>query len=226
MTGLIDWDFIEDRHREIQQPNEFQDLKQLVDVALLSYRLPRWADQSNYVELWLEKSALAGVLSSITKEYHLSLVIDKGYASVTFMYEASERFKAASQNDKNCFLLYLGDHDPSGEDMVRDVRKRLQDFGLGGEEVEVRKVGLTIEQVREFDLPPNPAKMTDPRAESYVERHGDQSWELDALPPNVLDHIVTDAVLELIDLTKYNKVIEQEETDKQRLSQIMRELGA
>jgi hypothetical protein len=67
MIGVIDWGFIEDRHYEIQAPTEFKDLQELVDAAIQSYRLPRWTDQDNYLELWAEKSALAGVLSPLTE---------------------------------------------------------------------------------------------------------------------------------------------------------------
>ena len=120
----------------------------------------------------------------------------------------------AMEQNKNCVILYFGDHDPSGEDMVRDIQDRLSTFGC---EVEVRKVALTMEQVEEYHPPPNPAKLSDPRAEGYIAEHGDESWELDALPPDVLISLVRENLDEFLDKEKYDSVVEQEDSDKTKM---------
>ena len=94
------------------------------------------------------------------------------------MYESAKRFLQAD-DDQVKLLFYLGDFDPSGEDMVRDVKDRLEMFGV---ELEVEKLALTKAQIAQYNPPPNPAKMTDSRAAAYVEKHGSSSWEVDALP--------------------------------------------
>jgi hypothetical protein len=212
MYGLIDWDFIEDRVRVRKMANEFADIPELIDVAISDYRRERWSDQEYYVEVIVEKNALIGVLDPICRKYHISIFPNVGYGSTTVIHELAERFE--NKKDKKCVLLYFGDHDPSGEDMVRDINNRLEIFEV---EVEVVKVALTIEQVQQYNLPPNPAKMSDPRASNYVAEHGSNSWELDALPPDVLVNLLTNAIEEYIDMDKYNTVKELEEKEKQQL---------
>ena len=219
-AGLVDWDAIEDRGREPATPPQWSGLRGLVDAALYSYRLDRWAGQNSYVEVWVEKQALAGVLAPIANRFHVTLMVNKGYSSASAMRESAKRFSGADQ--ENRVLLYLGDHDPSGEDMVRDVRDRLVEFGV--ENLEVEKVALTIEQIRQYNPPPNPAKVTDSRAKAYIEKFGESSWELDALPPNVLTELVVSAIEEHLDYVKMNKIHEAEESDKRRLRRAVEKL--
>lgn len=119
-------------------------------------------------------------------------------------------------------LLYLGDHDPSGEDMVRDIRSRMEMFGVAG--IDVRKLALTREQIEEHRPPPNPAKLTDPRSREYVEKHGQSSWEVDALPPDVLDRMVRDEIDGLLDRKKWDRIVVQEERDKKALMDAVRKI--
>lgn len=220
LAGLIDWDAIEDRVRVPRVPTEFDDLEQLCEAAVSSYRLPRWKGQCNYVELWVEKDALAGVLQPLASEYHVTMMVNRGYSSQSAMYEAANRFQIRGE-DCEKHLLYLGDHDPSGEDMVRDVRDRLEMFGVS---VHVKKIALTMAQVEEHEPPPNPAKMTDSRAGAYVAQHGAESWEVDALPPNVLAELIRHEILGLVDLEEMETIKEQEQTDTQELLKAVRTL--
>jgi hypothetical protein len=201
-----------------RSPSEFANLDELVEAALAAYRLPRWKTQKVYAELWVEKDALAGVLEPLAREYHVTLMVNRGYSSQSAMYESALRFRRAK---KPGVLFYLGDHDPSGEDMVRDIRDRLDLFGA---DVEVQKIALTMDQVQEHDPPPNPAKLTDPRATGYVALHGDESWEVDALPPNVLADIVRTAFRSVVNVAAMNRVKRQEASDKTRLQEALRSL--
>jgi hypothetical protein len=222
-AGIVDWNAIEDRGREPIQPSEFDDLASLVDAALRSYRRPRWRDQPRYVELWVEKQALAGVLEPVARRFHVTLMVNKGYSSASAMKESAERLIAASvYGSKPVEVLYLGDHDPSGEDMVRDVYERLSEFGVV--DLEVTKLGLTMEQIRQFDPPPNPAKITDSRAAAYIAKYGEHSWELDALPPDELNRLVTEAIESRVDGARMNALIEQEKRDKSRLREAAAQL--
>ncbi len=214
LAGLMDWEAIEDRIRKPSTPQEFRDLEDLVRVALSAYRLPRWDGQQFYGELWVEKDALAGVLAPLASEYHVTVMVNRGYSSQSAMYESANRFREAEDAGKKCVLFYLGDHDPSGEDMVRDVRDRLIMFGVG---TDVRKIALTMAQVEQYNPPPNPAKMTDPRARAYVEAHGHESWEVDALPPDVLQAIIRENLEEIRDLERMATVIARENQDKRKL---------
>lgn len=212
LAGLIDWDAIEDRVRVPRMASEWQDVESLVESAIAAYRLPRWKGQENYVELWVEKDALAGVLEPLSQRYHVTLMVNRGYSSQSAMYESAVRFK--QKKKRRLHLLYLGDHDPSGEDMVRDVADRLVTFGAP---VNVRKIALTMAQVEEYNPPPNPAKMSDSRAQAYVDQHGAESWEVDALPPNVLEDLIREAIEDLFDADLMDEIKDQEEKDKEAL---------
>jgi len=214
-AGLLDWSAIEDRGRVPDFPPEWSSLESLMNAALNGYRLPRWANQENYVECWCEKQALVGVLAPIARKWHVTILANKGYSSASTMKEAADRMISEAGDGKHVVLLYLGDHDPSGMDMTRDIYDRLVEFGV--DDLEVDRLALTIEQVRQYNPPPNPAKLTDSRAQGYIDQFGDESWELDALPPRVLNRLLEDAILERLDEEEMNKVKAQEQSDKERL---------
>lgn len=225
-AGLVDWDIIEDRGRTPDTPPEWPSLNERLEGALNSFRLPRWEGQENYVEVWVEKQALAGVLEPITWEFHVTLMVNKGYSSASAMKESADRMRAQVLYSKEKggivrtpWVLYLGDHDPSGEDMVRDIRDRLLEFGVP--RLEVRKIALTWDQIQEFNPPPNPAKLTDSRAKGYIERYGEESWELDALPPNELNRLVEEAILQLLDRDKMDQIIAREVSQKEKLKKAL-----
>lgn len=217
LAGLLDWNAIEDRTRMPKEQNEFENVAELVEAAIRTYRLPRWKGQDYYVELWVEKDALAGVLLPMARRFHVTVMVNKGYSSQTAMHESSLRFMATGRSP---LLLYLGDHDPSGEDMVRDIRDRMEMFGVDG--LEVQKLALTMEQVEEYKLPPNPAKISDSRAAAYIEKHGNESWEVDALPPTVLHEIIIKAFEEVVDSDKMAEIIDQEYSDMKKLRKAVR----
>jgi len=216
MAGIIDWDAIEDHVRVPNIPIQFDNLDELFDAAANSYHVNRWADQPYYVEVWCEKDALTSVLQPITTKYQVPLIIDRGYSSVTAMQKASVRIIQQSY-DNNCrrsYILYLGDHDPSGLDMERDIEDRLREFLC---EPTIMRVALTTEQTEKYHLPPNPAKITDPRAKWYFEEYGNQSWELDALEPSLLSSMVESEIRNLLDVAKYDKALESEKLDLEQL---------
>lgn len=221
LAGLIDWHAIEDRGRVVEMVSDWPDVKSLMAGAISSFRLPRWDGQPNYVELWVEKQALAGVLSPICYKFHLPLMVNKGYSSSSAMFAASCRYRA--QKKRKGWLLYIGDHDPSGEDMVRDVSERMEMFGAP---VNVVKLALTMDQIEAYNLPPNPAKTTDSRSEDYVAKHGDSSWEVDAMDTPALAKTITKAVTKLVDIPMMNKVIEKEKALKKKLKELTDKIQA
>lgn len=225
LCGQLDWNAIEDRIRRPVINPEFDDLDDLIQGALASYRLPRLDGQSEYVELWVEKDALAGVLQPIVRKYHIVLMVNRGYSSQSAMYEAGKRIDNARDRYgcDRATVLYLGDLDPSGEDMVRDIDDRLGMFASGF--VRVVKVALTIEQVTEFGLPPNPTKLSDSRAKAFIQEYGRSSWEVDALPPKVLNNLITEALEGIVDLDKMDKWIDREGEDKERLLEAVNGIG-
>lgn len=216
LAGLLDWDTIEDRIRIPDIPSEWDGIEDLVDSALRSFRLNRLQGQPINMELWVEKDALAGVLQPLAEKYHIPLMVNRGYSSQSAMYQAATRIQ---QREKDIgaslsLILYLGDLDPSGEDMVRDIQDRLTTFDC---EVDVKKVALNIQQVKDLGLPANPAKMTDSRAKTFVKKYGSSSWELDAIEPPTLLRIVEEELKSLINLDRMIQVIKEENEQKEKL---------
>jgi hypothetical protein len=230
MVGEVDWDGIEDRVRVPKLPYSVDNLADALSDTVDQYRLDRQEGQPFYCETWVEKDALSNVLYRVTQRYHIPLIVNRGYSSCSAMYEAYNRL---CNQDRPCIILYFGDHDPSGLDMVRDITERLEEFGMRAEtdicgffrdgqyEFHVKHVGLTTAQVNQYSPPPNPAKITDPRAKGYIAEFGNISWELDALPPVVLSKLLTDNIEELIDHDAFNAVIEKENADRNKLQQFI-----
>ena len=120
-------------------------------------------------------------------------------------------------------MIYLGDHDPSGIDMTRDIDDRLNLMSNGADPT-VERVALNFPQIELHNPPPNPAKVTDSRAKEYIERYGGESWELDALEPRVIDDLVSDAIIRHLDIDAYDAVVDQEEEDKEALREAAKTL--
>ena len=216
MAGVVDWSAIEDRTRTPFVPYWVHNIEDAINDTVRQFRFDRQRDQDVYIELWVEKDALSGVLKKITSKYHINLMINKGYSSCSAMHDAFKRLKRQNDNGKETHILYLGDHDPSGLDMIRDVRERLEEFGVYPL---VKQIGLTMKQIKEFNPPPNPAKITDPRAKWYLAEYGNVSWEVDALNPKVLHQLVKDNVEKLIDMRKFRSLLKEEEKTKQKLNE-------
>jgi len=222
-AGMVDWDAIEDRGRVSHKHAEWNSIKELIKTALYSYRLPRWEGQEYYVEILCEKQALESVLKPIADKWHVRFGYNKGYTSASSMYELSKRVKDKMYDGKQAVILYFGDHDPSGLDMIRDIETRMVEFLTKGDSpldithVEdmftVHPLALTKEQVISANPPPNPAKFSDPRAKEYVEEHGEVSWELDAIDPKSLQSIAERGVLLYLDVDMYGEKVEQEKED-------------
>lgn len=221
VAGLVDWDAIEDSTRVAKLPQEFSSLKELMDVALASYRLPRWEGQDEYVELWAEKDAIANKLRPISERWHVPLMINRGYSSQSAMRANAQRIIEATSDDlRSTTIIYVGDFDPSGEDMVRDIYDRLVMFGVEPG-LNVEKAVLTWDQIQEHELIPNPAKITDSRAAKYMERYGDDSWELDALDSRLLVDNVEAAVKAHVNQKAMAAVVERENEHKKRLKKFV-----
>ena len=215
MGGVVDFDAIEDRIRVPKRPYWVNGVTDAINDTIKQYRLDRQEGQDVYIECWSEKDALSNILYRVSSHYHIYLVINRGYSSCTAMHDAHERF----EDHDNNVILYMGDHDPSGLDMVRDIQDRLDEFGSN---VEVVPVALTTSQVRQYDPPPNPAKITDPRAKWYIKEYGGTSWEVDALEPRALHKLLEQHIECRIDIGKFDKIIEQEKEDKATLKEMLK----
>ncbi len=191
LAGLIDWGMITDRGRETMTPATWSGPGEIIRQAASQFRLDYWQSQGNYLEVMVEKQALEGVLIPVCDEWGVRFTANKGYCSSSTLYEVGKRI-AAIGTDKTCSILYLGDHDPSGLDMTRDVKERLTMFSRSP--VNVERLALNHDQIIALNPPQNPAKDTDARYREYLAKYGPVSWELDAIEPRALADLVTAAI--------------------------------
>lgn len=222
LAGLVDWTTIEDRTRNLQAQAHWSNPASIIQSAAHSYRIDKWKSQPCRIEVWIEKDALIGVLERPCKGWDIPYFSCRGYTSQSEMWRAAGRLIKYSSEGQRTIILHLGDHDPSGLDMTRDIEERLHLFMTyhGAEPVEVFRIGLNRDQVDQYKPPPNPAKLSDTRARWYVSQHGTDSWELDALEPSVIEKLIYDSIEDLVDAQRYTEAQEEEEKDKERLNTV------
>lgn len=220
--GLVPEDMIEDRARTTyggdggyHDPESFisghrSDFK----ACWENYTKPLWDTQDTYLEVWVEKDALSRLVSDIAGDYRVMTCVGRGYSSYTYVREAANRF-IPIQDEKECIILYFGDFDPSGLDITRDLGRRITDYGAPG--VEVRRIALLPEQIREYNLPPAPVKMSDARAVSFIARYGNGVVELDALEPPVLQQMIREAILREINIKEWKRVVQEIREEREQV---------
>lgn len=213
LAGLIDWYAITDRTRNLRGNSHWDTPAEVIESAKYSYRLDKWEGQPNYVEVWVEKDALVDVVGQACRPLDVPFFSCRGYTSQSEMWAAAQRFIRRGDREQR-IIIHLGDHDPSGIDMTRDIQERLEMFGA---DVMVKRVALTMEQIDFYTPPPNPAKLTDSRCWGYIQKFGNESWELDALEPKVITDLITEQVTMYRDDTLYQQVCDQERREKREL---------
>lgn len=208
-AGLIDWNMIEDRGRETVIPSHWDSPAEIVETAANAFRIDKWEDQPWHVEVMVEKDALSGVLEPVCSALDIGITANKGYSSSSTMYEIGKRVARHYRRGKRICFFYLGDHDPSGLDMTRDVGDRLRMYSIL-DDIKVERLALNWAQVELWRPPENPAKETDARFAAYVAEYGESSWELDAIEPRALADLVTNAVLQLRDDDLWEEAVKRE----------------
>lgn len=215
LAGLIDWNTIVDRTRFIRNNTHWQDPQKLLRNASLQFDIDKWAGQEHYVEVWVEKDALIEIVGQSCTEYDVPFFSCRGYVSQSEMWQTSERIYRKLQTHNQATIIHLGDHDPSGIDMSRDISERIRMF-LGKYDMEydfsVKRIALEMEQIEDYSPPPNPAKTTDSRFKAYLDKYGVHSWELDALEPKVISSLIEGSIENYLDIGMFNeqKKIEEE----------------
>lgn len=216
--GTIPWAWIEDRLRRPRAVSMWDDLAGFAETARHAYRRDVWATQPRYLEVWLEKDALSGIFEDVLRGYGVTLCVGRGYDGWTSIHDVSERYG----DGEGTTVLYYGDFDPSGEDMVRSLRDRLADQDC---EPEIIKRALTLDDVTRYNLPPDFTKTTDTRRAAFVAKYGDLSVELDALPANVLRDRLVSEVRARMDLDALADVRRIEEGERVRLVELLAGAG-
>ena len=218
LAGLIDWNAIVDRTRDLRSLPHWASPDEIVRDCACQFNIDRWADQKVRPEVWIEKDALAGVFERVCRELDVPLFSCRGYTSQSEMWVGAMRMKRHIANRQAPVVFHFGDHDPSGRDMSRDIKDRLALFL--GREIVFERLALNMNQVEQYSPPPNPAKITDSRAHAYIAEFGEQSWELDALEPSVLEALVREAIAGITNKKKMKRAEEIQSAHRATLEKI------
>jgi hypothetical protein len=210
--GELPFNWIADNTRWMRKPRTHNGVAELLQDTAALYRRSVWTNQSAYVEVWLEKDALSGVLFDVTSEFDVPLMVTRGYPSLTFLHAAAEAITAVG---KPTFLYYFGDRDPCGVDIPRKVEQGIREFAPDAE-VHFQRVAVTDDQVKEMDLPTRPTKGSDSRARNF---DGD-SVEVDAIPPNTLRRMVRACIEQHIDPAALDVLRTAEASEREFLSNL------
>lgn len=205
--GSLPYGWIADNTRWMRKPATHSSAQEMLREAAITYRRQLWQNQDAYVEVWLEKEALAGVLLDVTAKWDVPLMVTRGYSSISFLHSAAEVIASVG---KPAYLYYFGDHDPSGVDIPRNVEKSIREMAPGAE-IYFNKVAVTERHIQTMDLPTRPTKTTDTRSRGFQGR----SVEVDAISPPTLRNLAEEVILSHIEPEQYYRIrqIETEERD-------------
>lgn len=254
MGGLFDWDFLIDRTRNLVDLSHWDSPAAIIKGSARGYRTDLWKPQKQRVEVWIEKDAGIGVIEAVCQANDVPYFSCRGYTSASELWAAAQRVGDRIRHGERVTILHVGDHDPSGLDMTRDMQKRMatfiytdwfREFGgssnfraiaqsmregmrlVGGTITDtqapyrIKRIALTIEQVEEYQPPPNPAKTTDSRFERYAEETGlDESWELDALDPFVLQDLIHSEIEAVRDADLWERTERKQEVERALLTKV------
>ncbi len=178
---ILSYSWIVDSMRSTYKPPSWSGLSDYVETIQDSYRKDFWRELPNYVHIIAEKDAIAGVLHPVTDKYDVRLSPLRGYASDSFVYSIAETW---NRIDKPIHVAYFGDFDPSGMNIEQDCKSRLKE--LCDHEFTWVRLGVNAKQIREFNLLPLVPKKQDRRYQRFIDEHGSQCAEVDAIPANEL----------------------------------------
>jgi hypothetical protein len=219
MAGDIPFDWIADNTRWMRKPRTYSSLEFALQNTAQTYRRSLWDNQEVYCEIWTEKDALAGVLLEETREWDVPLMVSKGFASVTYLYEAA---KAIEQTGKPAYLYYFGDHDPSGIYIDRAIERRLREFAPDAE-IHFERVAVRPEQIAEWNLPTRPTKKT--KANAHSRNFEGDSVEVDAIPPRQLRQLTRQCIVRHVDEYALEVMRVAERSEREVLMNLSRKLG-
>ena len=213
IDGHISWNDVEDRVRAYHNHNGWIDKRQYIDTYIESmensYSRNLWQSQGKYIEVWIEKDALSSIFSRVCNPYGVSVVVCRGFSSVSFLHDFKNRL--VNHKGKEAVMLYFGDFDPSGNEMLESMKITLRDeLGISG--MQFKRIALLKDDIFTYKLPNNPdaLKKTDTRAKKHLEAYGELAVELDALSPVVLEGKIKDAVVsEIKDMQAFSSEIDK-----------------
>jgi len=228
IDGHIDWNDIEDRVRAYHNHNGWTDKRQYINAYIesmeRSYSRNLWQTQKKYVEVWIEKDALSSIFSRVCDKYGVSVVVCRGFSSVSFLHDFKVRL--VNHKGKKSVMLYFGDFDPSGNEMLESMKITLKDE-MNVNNIQFKRIALMRDDIFKYKLPNNPdaLKKTDTRAKKHLEAYGELAVELDALSPEVLEKKIKDSVeSEIEDIKAFNSEVSKHKIDIQEIVKLKNQI--
>jgi hypothetical protein len=217
--GRCPWEWIVDRSRPIYSPNVWADPAGYAQTVQRSYRKDYWATQPEYCEVWVEKDAVIGSISDLCDELGVTVRPFKGFNSTTKVHEAAEWLAGIA---KPITIFYCGDHDASGRCIDTEGAGRVMSYGS---RFRLKRLAIHKSDIHKFNLPPQRVKDTDSRARSFREKYGNETVELDALPPNELRRRIRTAIEGKLDQEKWERAIAVEQVELRNIVETVRGWG-
>jgi hypothetical protein len=212
-SGVLPYGWLADNTRWQRKPTTFTGVEEALAETARTYRKALWADSSAYVEIWLEKDALSGVVYPITSQFDVPLMVARGYASLSFLHSAAEYI---DDLDVPTFIYHLGDFDPSGVNAAEKIEETLCELAPNAE-IHFERIAVTPTQIKRSRLPTRPTKKSDTRAKNF----GAVSVELDAIEPDRLRHLVQDAIEQHMPSRQFAILKAAEESEQQLLRRLI-----
>jgi len=216
-AGTLPYDWLADNTRWQRKPRTFNSVQDALDATARLYRKALWTEVDSYVEVWLEKDALAGVILPVTTMYDVPLMVARGYASLSFLHSAAEFI-----NDAGCpvYIYHLGDFDPSGVNASEKIEQTLKEFAPEAD-ITFKRIAVTPAQIKRLNLPTRPTKTSDTRSKGF----GDISVELDAIPPEELRGLVQSAIEDHLPPKQFGVLKAAEESERSIIGNMVRRMG-
>jgi len=211
--GIVPYSWVTDNTRWMRKPRTHGSLEEALRFTAQTYRRALWDNQDDYVEVWTEKDAIAGILFEETEEWDVPLMVARGFSSETFLYNSA---KAIKEIDRPTYLYHFGDYDPSGVAAALDIERRIKAFAPSAE-IHFERAAVTREQIQELDLPTRPTKKTDTRSKNFK----GESVEVDAIPPRLLREMVSECITQHINDFALAKIQQVEQAERDTLDTII-----
>jgi hypothetical protein len=205
-SGVIPYDWLADNTRWQRRPTTYASVEQALATTAKLYRKDLWIDADCYVEIWLEKDALSGVVLPVTSLYDVPLMVARGYASLSFLHSAADYI---NEIDVPTYIYHLGDYDPSGVNAGEKIQQTLEEMAPNAE-IHFERIAVSPKQIELWRLPTRPTKTTDSRARGF----GDISVELDAIEPALLRALVEEAIQRHLPEHKFEILREAEASER------------
>ena len=212
-AGELPYSWLADNTRWQRKPRTYNGVQDALKATAAFYRKDLWTNADSYVEIWLEKDALSGVIYPVTSLYDVPLMVARGYASLSFLYNAAE---AINELEVPTFIYHLGDFDPSGVNAGEKIEEELKEMAPNAD-ITFERIAVTEEQIDEWDLPTRPTKKSDTRSKAF----GDISVELDAIEPNRLRAIVQEAIEYHLPAKQFEVLKAAEESEREIISRLV-----